>query len=441
MNPSGSSSHPIERGTMPADTFVTRPISFVLIGLALAWFATQAAAQDIVITNGRILDGTGNVIDRGTVVVRNGRIESVAAGGPPARAGRTIDANGRTVMPGFIDAHRHIIQGNGDEWLAGRAAAQMQEFLAAGFTTVVSNIDAPQLLEARRRIDAGEMTGPRIFAAAFLPLAAPTGGGGGGGGDPARTDPSRGAPPREAAPAIPRENTIRAVENAAQAGYDYIKTVMLSTPGGPEIDTLRLIVEEGRRHGLPVITHAVSIRDTLAAIEARPASLVHTPHIGRLDEDPHALRRIVDAQIPMMSTLAVFLPHFGADNTPLFRDGLPFPWETLSSAGQGPVNARLLWEAGLVAYGYGTDTSWPPKESLIDELRALRLTFSPQDVVSIITQHAATAALKDEELGTLEPGKLADIVIIDGDPLRSSEELLNVVTTIRGGEVVFEQRR
>src|SRR5690606_25432210 len=124
----------------------------------------------------------------------------------------------------------------------------------------------------------------------------------------------------------------------------------------------------------------------------------------------------------------------------LFRDGLPFPWNTLSSAGQGPVNARLLWEAGLVSYGYGTDTSWPPKESLADELRALRVTFSPQDVVTILTRHAASAVLKADELGTLEVGKLADIVIVDGDPLTDSNALLNVVTTIKGGEVLFERR-
>ena len=53
------------------------------------------------------------------------------------------------------------------------------------------------------------------------------------------------------------------------------------------------------------------------------------------------------------------------------------------------MNARLLWEAGLVSYGYGTDTQWPPKETLADELRALRLVFSPQDIVKIITKNAA----------------------------------------------------
>src|SRR5690606_37738607 len=245
--------------------------------------------------------------------------------------------------------------------------------------------------------------------------------------------------PTQPAPAIPREATIAAVENAARAGYDYLKTVIIVSPGGPEVDTLKLVVEEGKKHGLPTITHAVSVEDTLGAVEAGPATFVHTPHIGRLEENPDAVRRFVDARIPMTSTLAVFVPHFDENNVPLFRDGLPFPWNTLSSAGQGPVNARLLWEAGLVAYGYGTDTSWPPRESLADELRALRLTFSPQDIVAIITRHAASAVLKADELGTLEPGKLADIVILDGDPLADSDALLAVRTTIKGGEVVFER--
>ena len=121
------------------------------------------------------------------------------------------------------------------------------------------------------------------------------------------------------------------------------------------------------------------------------------------------------------------------------RDGLPFPWDTVSSGGQGTVNARVLWEAGLVAYGYGTDTQWAPKESLMDEIRALQSVFSTHDIVRILTRDAAVAILKDDELGTLEAGKLADIVIVDGDPLARSTDLLNVVTTIKGGEVVFEQ--
>jgi imidazolonepropionase-like amidohydrolase len=198
-------------------------------------------------------------------------------------------------------------------------------------------------------------------------------------------------------------------------------------------------VREGKKHNIPTITHAVTAVDTLAAVEAAPAVLVHTPHIGRLEEDAAAVQKIAKAGIPMTSTLAIFIPHFGNDNAPLFRDRQPFPWDTISSAGQGPVNARLLWEAGI-SYGFGTDTSWPPKETLDDELRALRLTFSPRDIVTILTKNAAASVLKPNELGTLDVGKVADIVIVDGDPLTNVSSLLNVVTTIKAGTVMFEKR-
>jgi imidazolonepropionase-like amidohydrolase len=409
----------------------------LLCGL-FAFCAATVSAQDLTITNARILDGTGRVIDRGSIVVRAGKIVSVAAGAPSAAAGRRLDAGGKTVMPGFIDAHRHLVTGDPQQWLADTAPKELQEFLDAGFTTVLSAIDPPPLLEARRRIEAGTLAGPRLFAGTFVPVAGAAGGPRSP-DDPARTDASRGPRNGPAAPAIPREQTIQQVQAAKSAGYDYLKVVLISTPFGPELDTLKLIVEEGKKAGLPTIVHAVSVMDTLTAVDAKPAVLVHTPHIGQLDEDPYALRKIAEAGIPMTSTLTVFLPHFDHDNTPLFRDAKPFPWHTLSSAGQGPVNARLLWNAGI-SYGYGTDTQWPPKETLLDELRALELVFSPTDIVKIITMGAARSTLHEAEIGSLEPGKLADIVIVDGDPLTDSRALLRVTTTIKGGQVVAGRR-
>lgn len=420
----------------------------IAIAALLAFAAAPAAAQNLVVTNARVVDGTGRVIERGHVVVRDGKIASVAAGAPAAVPGaRTIDAGGRTVMPGLIDAHRHPIPNNVKEWMTRGAREEMQAHLDAGFTTVLVAITSPEGLQVKKQIDSGAMPGPRLFAGTFMPVnrpapagrgggAAGRGGGGGRGGDPARTDNSRPpGRPTEPAGAIPAADTIAAVEAAAKAGFDYIKTVVTVTPKGPEIETLKLIVSEGRKRNLPTITHAVSVIDTLAAIEAGPAVLVHTPHIGRLDEDPAAVQKIAKAGIPMTSTLAVFLPHFGADNTPLFRDGQPFPWNTISSAGQGPVNARLLWEAGI-SLAYGTDTTWAPKESLRDELRALSLTFSPRDIVMMLTRNAARSTLRQDQIGTLEPGKLGDLVIIDGDPLEDIYDVLKVVTTVKGGVVV-----
>ena len=406
------------------------------------------AAQDIVVTNARILDGTGRVIERGTLVVRDGRIVSVSAGTNVARGTRVLDVQGKTVMPGFIDAHRHVIRGEAAQWLKDEAVPRLQEFLDAGFTTVLSAGDQPEaILELRRRLQLRELKGPRLFAAGRVPLArpaapAPAAGGRGGApaGDPARFDVSR--PPRRpaaAAGAIPPAETVKAVEAVAKAGFDYIKTAITVSPGGPEKETLALIASEGKKHRIPTITHAVTVQDTLAAVDAGVARLVHTPHIGRLDEDQAAVQKIAKAGIPMTSTLAIFLPHFDNGNTPLFRDRGPFPWDTLSSAGQGPVNARLLWEAGIT-YGYGTDTSWHPRETLADELRALQLVFSPRDIVAILTRNAAIAALKGDELGTLEPGKIADAVVLNGDPLAHVTYLLDVAMVIQSGQVVVDRR-
>jgi len=152
----------------------------------------------------------------------------------------------------------------------------------------------------------------------------------------------------------------------------------------------------------------------------------------------------------MMSTLGVFLPAFaaenqqirarsGLDNIPRFRDLDPFPLETLSSAGQGPVNARLLWEAGIT-YGYGTDTTFLPKDSLAQELRALRLVFSGQDVIKILTRNAAATIGRSKDIGTLENGKLADLVVVDGDPLANVDDLLKVKAVIKDGQVVVDKR-
>jgi imidazolonepropionase-like amidohydrolase len=336
----------------------------------------------------------------------------------------------------------------------------MQEFLDAGFTTVLSaGDDINTAIPLRDQIAKGAVKGPRLIVLGRIPVAgaaappaggraagaappagrgagaAPPRGGGGGRGDPARNVALR-TPPATPPAAIPPDQTRAAVANLAKTGADGIKTVLQVSPGGPEKATQALMVQEARKFNLPVYTHAVSVDDTIAAVEAGVQSLAHTPHIGQLTLAQAEM--VAKAGIPMMSTLGVFVPQFDEKNTPLFRDRLPFPWETLSSAGQGPVNARLLWEAGII-YGYGTDTTWHPRESLALELRPLSLTFSPKDIVSILTSKAAIATLKTDR-GSLEAGKLADLVVLSGDPLANVSNLLNVAMVIKGGEVVVDKR-
>ena len=435
--------------------------SLLAIGQLTLLVCGPVQGQDLVIANARIIDGNGGIIDSGSVVVRDGRIASVSAAtanaavepaaAEPADAGgaRTINAGGMTVMPGFIDAHRHLISGDPDLWLAEQAVPRMQEFLDAGFTTVLSaGDDLDAILELRRRLDEGEIRGPRLIAAGRAPLAQSTGGFAPG-VDPARIDVSR--PPHrptEPAPGIPHEETRARVQQLAAIGVDAIKTVIIVTPDGPEQETLSVIADEARRLGIPSITHAVTVVDTVAAVEAGTHVLVHTPHIGQLDEE--TARMIADSGIPMMSTLGIFVPTFAADNTvirdrtgmdnvPRFRDLDPFPMDTISSAGQGPVNARMLWDAGIV-YGFGTDTRFLPRDALFHELRPLHLVFSAEDIVTIMGRNAAISIGRLDELGTVEAGKLADLVILDGDPLDDPYDLLNVRVVVQGGEIVVDNR-
>ena len=114
--------------------------------------------------------------------------------------------------------------------------------------------------------------------------------------------------------------------------------------------------------------------------------------------------------------------------------------QPLESGGQGPVNARVLWEGGQL-YAYGTDTQWDPRVSLYDELRALNLVFSPRDIVKIMGPNTAAAVDKSKDLGTLEPGKIANIVLLDGDPLDDVFNLTRVAVTIKDGKVVVDKRR
>ena len=100
---------------------------FTLSMLACVALTATAPAfgQDVTITNARIVVGNGNVIERGSIVVRAGKIVSVTPGGPSASSGKTIDAKGMSAMPGFIDAHKHINTGPNEK-------AQMQQLLEAG---------------------------------------------------------------------------------------------------------------------------------------------------------------------------------------------------------------------------------------------------------------------------------------------------------------------
>jgi len=136
---------------------------------------------------------------------------------------------------------------------------------------------------------------------------------------------------------------------------------------------------------------------------------------------------------------------FANDNTPRFRDGKPWPDAIIDGEGRGreagykAVNARTSWDAGVI-YGYGTDTNYEPRAGLAQELRTLNLMFSMQDIIKLMGPNSASYIEMGDQLGTLEPGKLADIVLVDGNPLDGYWNLLRAKVTIKEGKIVADHR-
>jgi imidazolonepropionase-like amidohydrolase len=394
---------------------------FLILSAACVIHAGAAAgfAQDLIITNARIITGTGQVIERGSVVVRNGRIASVAPGAASASGMRAIDVRGMTVMPGFIDGHRHIIRGEAGQWFKTEAADRMREFLETGYTTLLEGGGRiPDIVELKRRVDSGQLKGPRIITSA-------------------RADPG----------GFKTAGEARArVQEIVAAGVEFIKASITPQANTQEVALLAAVGEEARRHKTNLMVHAVSPRAMVAAVKAGSTKLVHTPHNGYLT--PEDARLVRDAGIENLSTIGFGVPVFGVfnkDNVPTFRDGKPWPAGIIDSAGDGreagekAVNGRMLWDNGVV-YGFGTDTNYHPRDGLAHELRALNLMFSPIDLVKLMGPNSAAFVERSAEIGTLEPGKLADIVVLEGNPLEGHWHLLDARVVIKGGEVVVDKR-
>lgn len=382
--------------------------------------ARDVAAQDLVITNARIIVGNGSVIDQGSVVVRAGRIVSVSRGAAGAGTAPAIDATGLTVMPGFIDAHRHIINGNEAQWFREHSVVRMREFLEAGYTTLMSGGGpVPGIIDLQRRVDSGDLKGPRIITSG-------------------RADTN-----------LKSADEARAqVRMLAKAGVEIIKARIDNAAEVRQIDMLAVITDEARKHGLEVMVHAATVPAMLGAVRAGAAKLVHTPHGSWLSE--RDARIVADAGIETLSTIGFGVPVFGVfndTNAPTFRDGTSWP-DGISGdggggrgreAGEKAVNARTLWDTG-VTYGFGTDTDYHPRAGLAHELRALNLMFSMHDIIKLMGPNTAGFVNKSKDLGTLEPGKLADMVILEGNPLEGYWNLLNVQVVVKGGVIVVDKR-
>lgn len=386
--------------------------------LVLAWAIAAATAAltpaqtpapsrgDVTLRATRLLDPVSGQI-RGPLVIQvsGGRITKILpANEVDARSGTVIDLGNATVLPGLIDAHVHL-------QIGGEPQANATAILRAGFTTVVDlGARSDVVLRLRDQIAAGTAEGPRILAAGLW-VGTKAGvcefGGIGIAGSP------------DAFRARVRENIA--------AGADLIKVCVsgwaadgFARPDSYEIadDALAAVVDESRRADRMVVAHAISAGGVKAALRAGVRGLAHAAYVDKTTAEE-------------LRTHGVFL----------------VPTLTSLLAGtQGPA-AEALRTSVTTAYRagvrivFGTDGGVLPHGQNAKELTTLvDAGLSPIDAIRAATVHAAGAFGLADTIGSIEPGRAADIIAVDGDPLADVTSLSRVVFVMHDGRIVRRPR-
>jgi imidazolonepropionase-like amidohydrolase len=398
------------------------------LGLLVALAPVQIAfAQDLVITNARIVDGTGRTIERGSIAIAGGRISSVSDAIVDPGDVLVIDALGMAVMPGFIDTHRHDIAFGIS---AAEVAAALEVdtpiylglLLDEGFTTVMmpGTYLAPSL-EVRRRLAEARLRGPRLFFSGPA-FTAP-----GGFPIPVICQGSEYCADNATVQVTDPQVARGEVRRLAEAGVDGIK-VMLDPVSPLDSSVIAAVIDETRGLGLHSMVHAHRVEDMLMGARLGGTRLVHTPSDVLMASGPGA-RILRENDIAVSTTVSFTAPQFAEATGAAY-----------GSAARHQVllaNIRHLVDEGVVV-AFGTDS--PPFLRPMVEIEQLSKVLAPEEVIATLTRNAAAFLDRLDQIGTLEVGKVADIVMVDGDPLADVTSLGRIKLVLLGGEVVVDKR-
>ena len=423
-----------------------------------AWQAKAPAhASAVVLEGARLIDGTGGPpLENAVVIIEQGVIRAIGTPGSVQipEGAKVINLGGKTIMPALINVHGHLGQTEDGvhpaPYTANLVRAQLAKYLAYGVGTMLS-LGGDQDLVYRVRGDqkAGHLAGARLFTAGRgfgvkhgLPPAPPAGSG--------AADRYRPDTPQEA----------RAdVRELALHHPDVVKIWVDDDFGRvPKIkpEVYRAIIDEAHRHRLRVMAHVFYLADAKSLVDAGVDGLAHSVRDQPVDS----------ALIEAMKAHGVFLvPTLVRDESmfvyangpvwlhdPFFEAALvPGVLQTLESPAfvdkmranpdlprlqaafeMGKKNLKALFDAG-VRIGFGTDSGVPLRFPGYFEHRELQLMvesgLTPEQVIVCATRNAAEDLGATSKLGTLEPGKYADFLVLDANPLddiRNTERLAAV---------------
>ena len=398
----------------------------------------------------RLFDGVANGVREDVMVlVRDGRIEAVGRDLRIPPEATVLDLRGLTLMPGLIDAHTHIALHAGDydlqmlretpEYRAIAASVAARRTLEAGITTIrdLGNEGAGFAdVALRDAIADGMVPGPRILTA--IQPVVPT-----GGYRLVGYSPYVETPPIAYTFDGPDE-ARRQVRRLVAEGADVIKAYMESyEKRQPSTDSLTgalnyspeeigAIVEEAHRAGLRVAAHVYSDAGARLALDAGVDSIEHGLYLTDA-----TLRRMARQGVVYVPTLLVY---------ELWRDGEIFggiaPEDRTKLANTVEKHTetfRRALRAG-VSIAFGTDTFEQPGTNAQELVRMVAYGMSSSAALRSATSGAATLLGLGDHLGTIEPGKWADLIAVEGDPVSDITATQRVVFVMKGGVVYLDRR-
>ena len=408
-----------------------------------------SVAQEVVISNAQILDGIGGTIDQGSIAITDGRISAITTADIDAADALVINANGMTVMPGMINTHWHLFAGSAassdaelENYLDVAVRGTLENILERGVTTIMSPGDhLSAILDVRQKLASGQLRGPRLIAVGPVFTSENDW--------PTQICAENDECNARLSAVVMTEDEARAkVRELAAAGVDALKMVydnIIAPVVTIDDDIVAAIADEASRHDLKLFAHLSSTNVSASRlVELGVRGFVHSSMA--LGDDVARMREL---QIPVITTSAVLV---GMSERP----GMADPAFAPAEAGYMNVslaNIRTLWDEG-VTVAFGTDAVAGPPGTIpgffesthsgegmfLAEARALNRVLSNYEVIVSLTRNAATMLGLGDELGTIEAGKIADIVVIDGDPLTDIGDLEKVRVVIQGGKVVVDRR-
>jgi imidazolonepropionase-like amidohydrolase len=409
------------------------------------------ANSTIAIRTGRVLDVvSGRYVERAVLLVRDGRVEAALAAAEALPDGvEVLDLEDLTVLPGFIDTHSHLVGEVQTAGVPGTTTSPAQEALLgvrharetlrAGFTSVrdVGSFRAFVDCALRDAIDAGDVEGPRMQCAGAF-ITAPW-----GGGDVVGLAHDIALPPDLRFGIVTGPEQVRErVRRLLIGGADLIKCIATGAvltrggvPGAPELgeDELRAAVEEAGYYGRFVAAHAHAAEGARRAIRAGVRSIEHGSYLD-------------DETLAMMADAGTFLSLDLYDGFWALEEGGADDWpvetqrKLRESQDAGETLVRRALDAG-VRITYGTDSGVYPHALVARQFAVyVRCGMSPLDAIRSATIVAADCMGWADRVGTLEPGRFADLVAVEGDPLTDVTVLERPVVVVKGGSVVRHDR-